>query len=317
MASSSGRALTGGGKMARKSKALVVHFFKGPRFDDHGLDVDVLPDLVAYKTLLVEVAKELWHRKHQDRERLPRNFEESLSLKFFSIGQGSTAIPLMRECEDDQASMWPDDELDEAVVLVAETSQAADRDQPLPERFPKKLLSLFDSYGRCLRNDEWIEQCPAGNHESARYTPAARRILLERAAAAYSDLVDLIGTVTMARIKRPKMVITLDDGHDIEAPFSSDQERLVTTALLEHDTAKIRLRGTAAFNSDGTIDRITRVDMVDRVLSDRRSSNGQQKSIWNAFDNLLRSVPAEQFASLPNDLAEQHDHYVYGTGKRR
>lgn len=31
--------------------------FIGPRFDDHGLDVDVLPELVKRKEILVETAK--------------------------------------------------------------------------------------------------------------------------------------------------------------------------------------------------------------------------------------------------------------------
>jgi hypothetical protein len=50
--------------MALAKYELVVHKFAGGRFDDHGLDVDVLPDLVAYKNILIETAKELWRSKH-------------------------------------------------------------------------------------------------------------------------------------------------------------------------------------------------------------------------------------------------------------
>lgn len=85
--------------MAKVKKQLVVHTFKGGRFDDHGVDLDVLPDLLAYKTLLVETAKELWRRKNPERERLPKNFEDSLSLKFYEVRAGSAAIPLIREIE--------------------------------------------------------------------------------------------------------------------------------------------------------------------------------------------------------------------------
>jgi hypothetical protein len=38
---------------------LVKQKFRGPRFEDHGLDVDVLPELIAYKKLLIETAKEI------------------------------------------------------------------------------------------------------------------------------------------------------------------------------------------------------------------------------------------------------------------
>jgi hypothetical protein len=71
--------------MAKNRQELVTHIFKGGRFDDHGIDVDVLPDLVAYKRILVETAKEIWRRKNPNRRRLPKNFDETLSLKFYEL----------------------------------------------------------------------------------------------------------------------------------------------------------------------------------------------------------------------------------------
>ena len=65
---------------------ITVLKFNGPRFDDHGLDVDVLSEIVAYKRLAQETAKELWRRKHPDRRRL--NFDAEISLKFFQIEPG-------------------------------------------------------------------------------------------------------------------------------------------------------------------------------------------------------------------------------------
>ena len=48
-------------------RRIAVLKFNGPRFDDHGLDVDVLPEIVAYKRLLQETAKDFWRRKHRKR----------------------------------------------------------------------------------------------------------------------------------------------------------------------------------------------------------------------------------------------------------
>ena len=154
-------------------KKLVTHTFKGKRFEDHGLDLDVLPDLYAYKQLLVETAKELWRRNHPDRLRLPKNFEDSLCLKFYQIGEGSAAVPIFREVETTgQPEFWQldqPDELDEAVSIVAEAIQAADADQPLPEKLPRNIIPLFDSYGRTLLEDESFEQKPFGSAHSASY----------------------------------------------------------------------------------------------------------------------------------------------------
>lgn len=41
-----------------------------------------------------------------------------------------------------------------------------------------------------------------------------------------------------------------------------------------------------------------------------------QKPIWEVFQELSADVPDEEWDSLPPDLSEQHDHYIYGTPKR-
>ena len=53
------------------------------------------------------------------------------------------------------------------------------------------------------------------------------------------------------------------------------------------------------------------------------SSAGQQppasrshKPIWEVFQEISASIPEEEWAKLPVDGAEQHDHYIYGTPKR-
>src|SRR6266851_2218445 len=115
--------------MAKTSRTLVTHIFKGPRFEDHGVDLDVLPDLLSYKDLLVETAKELWRRHHPDRLRLPKKFEDSLALKFYEVRPGSAAVPLLREIDWDgqePLSGTLTDELDQAVTLTAETIRAAE-----------------------------------------------------------------------------------------------------------------------------------------------------------------------------------------------
>ncbi len=38
--------------------------------------------------------------------------------------------------------------------------------------------------------------------------------------------------------------------------------------------------------------------------------------IWEEFAEIAATVPNEEWAKLPADGAEQHDHYIYGTPKR-
>jgi hypothetical protein len=41
-----------------------------------------------------------------------------------------------------------------------------------------------------------------------------------------------------------------------------------------------------------------------------------RKPIWEVAADIRRSIPEEEWAKLPPDGAEQHDHYIYGTPKR-
>ena len=40
------------------------------------------------------------------------------------------------------------------------------------------------------------------------------------------------------------------------------------------------------------------------------------KPIWEVIEEENRSIPPEVWDTLPADLSEQHDHYIYGTPKR-
>jgi Arc/MetJ-type ribon-helix-helix transcriptional regulator len=42
----------------------------------------------------------------------------------------------------------------------------------------------------------------------------------------------------------------------------------------------------------------------------------KHKPIWEEILELTADVPEEEWDKLPTDLAEQHDHYIYGTPKR-
>ena len=41
-----------------------------------------------------------------------------------------------------------------------------------------------------------------------------------------------------------------------------------------------------------------------------------RKPIWEQILEMTADVPDEEWDKLPTDLAEQHDHYLYGTPKR-
>lgn len=305
--------------MSSRKKLLVTHTFKGARFSDHALDLDVLPELMAYKAILVETAKELWRRENPDRRRLPNHFEAALSLKFSEVRAGSATVPLWREVDvPEPVGLWQDerDELDEAVELITRTLSAAASHQPLPEELPKHVLALFRPYGKTLRPGESIEHTLPQSTLTATYTTEARLRFQDILEGPYEDSVDILGTVTMVRVNRPRMAFTLDSEQEIEAPFAPEQEEAITSALKQHASAKIRLQGRGVFSGDGRLQRLAAIDRIDLLPTGEVVFDPGAKPIWEVFDDILQEIPAEELAALPADAAEQHDHYLYGTAKR-
>ena len=305
--------------MAKKRVELVTHSFLGPRFEDHGLDVDVLSELIAYKILLVETAKELWRRNNPDRQRLPKNFEDSLCIKFYELRDGSTSVPLVREIEYDPNLFpfeEPRDELDEAVDLVAEVSDTASNDKPLPEAFPKRLLSQFDNYGKTLHENESFEQKPSRWEKSARYSIKTRERLTHYSEREYEDTIDFIGEVRAADLDGCNFTIRKDDGIKISGKFNTDQEVIITDALRDHESQRIRVKGRAEFSSpEGKIKRILSVEDIILQPAGEPEYDPTARPIWEIAAEISASVPDEEWEKVPTDLSKNFDHYLYGAPK--
>ena len=47
-----------------------------------------------------------------------------------------------------------------------------------------------------------------------------------------------------------------------------------------------------------------------------RAAAHEPKPIWDEVLELTADVPAQEWDKLPSDLAEQHDHSIYGTPRR-
>jgi len=305
--------------MAKVHRQLVTHTFKGKRFEDHGVDLDVLPDLYAYKELLVATAKELWKRHHPDRLRLPKNFEDSLCLKFNQVRPGSAAVPIYREVETDgQGVFWQPnepDELDEAVVLIADAVRAADADQALPDQLPKNVLPMFDNYGKTLQEDESFEQKPEGTPAAASYSRKSRERLLQLCVGGYSDRIDFTGEVRAVDLVG-RFELRLEDGTKVPARFSAQQEELVTEALREHTSRRLRVKGTAEFTADGKVKGITSVAELTIQPAGEQPFDPGARPIWEIIEEIGASVPAAEWDKVPADAAQNLDHYLYGHAKK-
>lgn len=306
------------GKLIRRT--LKELRFVGGRFElNKGwLDFDALPELLTYKRLLIETAKEEWRRRNPDRERLPGGFEERIHLGFHEVREGSCAVPVERvvELEDDAlAGMYVEDEVDEAARIIDATIQAARRDEPFPERLPTGVIPLFSDWGKTLGPDEGIELGAESERDRPRFDAHARERILNAAGASYEDRVDVVGEVRAAGLKAcggGSFSIALDDGSSVEGVFSDEQESVVTEALHKHKSVRVRIQGVGQFEPNGRIRRIAHVGRLEERSLGEKPYDAAARPIWKVISDLGTEIPESEWERVPTDLARNLDHYLYG-----
>jgi hypothetical protein len=294
-------------------KQVTVLRFNGPRFEDHGLDVDVLSEIVAYKRLLQETTKEIWRRKHPKRVRLPRKFDAEITLKFFSLQAGSTGVPLMRELPFTQVPqlMFFDDELDEAAVLLEDAIRAAGKSEGAPSRLPRNIIPLFEELGKTLREDEFLLVSAGTRDESARYDAPIKERILAWATSSYSDVVDLTGEVRATDLDGLKFTLRLQDGRKVTGRFKPEHETVVLEALGEHFSRRMRVIGVGQFApEDGALKQIIDVERIELIGPEVASDVGLP--IWERLASIGAAVPGDAWNDVPTDLSANVDRYLYG-----
>lgn len=289
--------------------------FDVERFAGHALDVDCVQELVAYRNIILECAKELWRRKHPIRMRLPKGFEDGFRLQFDRIDEGSAVVPLQRVAPADQGQLdWGNlNEFDEAAELVDATISAANEDKLLPERLPANVVPLFKEFGKTLREDETLYTKARHGGAEAPYSPKARKLLSEWIGPSYEDVVDVVGEVSMANVRGGAFSLTLQDsGELVSGRFSAEQEERILEALRNHRTARLRVHGLGEFGThDRLLKRFARIDDAQPWSASEPGFVEGTPPIWDQLVALGESAPAGTWDHVPHDLSKKIDELVY------
>ncbi len=135
--------------------------YVGARFDRHRLPIDVLPDLPAFRDLLVSYVKAEWRATHEKRIRLPRGFEKSIAFDLAGIADGS-AVPKLEWDQQTAQLLLPEfkDELqslvERAYTQVIELIDSA-ADNISSTGLPLESIRALNRFGSGLLDDEKIE----------------------------------------------------------------------------------------------------------------------------------------------------------------
>lgn len=248
--------------------------FAGGRFDSHTIPLEVLPDLTAYRKLVLEVAKMLFRKRMGERVRVPKGFEDSFQIGLARIDGGSSAVaymprlrpvtspPLQQQLKlaanqsaFDQ-SPYPDfdnarDYIDDLIDSVGSTGS-------VPEAFPVELAGLFNSFGQSLHEEEFIE-LRFGGAKPVRYDTFIRKKIVLSRETTYENVVDAVFVLNGGEVAQGAIhVLDLNGGRFDFQPSTEFEFRKAYTRASE----SVRLVGTGLYDKNERLCRLLSVNVL-------------------------------------------------------
>lgn len=245
---------------------------RGSRFEGHSIPVEVLPELAAYRELVVEVAREIHRRKHPHRKRVPSGFVEHFQLRLQRLDSGSAICRLERVGPATSPLFLPSaqpDEFDEAREWIGELVTEMAGGRAPPKRFPRHLLPAFNSFGKRLREDESIELRRPDQLSGPVYDPEVRKRIVLLASQSYQSETEVTGTIDGADVQTRRFRLRLEDGRGIWATYAPAMEPAVLGALQRHTRTRVQVVGIGNFNRQEVIEsfeevfHVTVYDLID------------------------------------------------------
>ncbi len=238
--------------------------FAGGRFDSHAIPFDVLPDLAAYRTLLVEVAKMLFKRRHNNRVRVPKGFEDSFQIGLVRVEGGHSAVAVGVQLPSRQQAPQADlgfpayEEFGEAKKYVDDLIRRVQATGEVPADFPPELAGRFNPFGQSLQADEYIE-LGYDTPNPVRYdTFIRKRIVLSREKT-YENAVNAVFTLNGGVASTGTIHVLGPTGSDYDfRPLSEFEFQKAYT----RPTQRVRLIGTGLYDSSERLRRLLDVSVV-------------------------------------------------------
>jgi len=239
--------------------------FEGMRFDEHALDVKALRELTNFIDIVANIAKEVWRNSHPDKKQLPAHFkEERVRLSLRSIKPGSAIAPLQICVDAEPGTLEYEEPLEaqESVELIYDTYAAVEKGITLPTKLPKSLIGAISSWGTSLSEDEHLHLSAPGRPRSLSITPKLRESLKSFADSSYNDTVEIVGEILEADVRQHRFQLWRDGQTKILVEFKSEQEGRVTSALHEHLSMRVRVRGKGRHSPAGKLEAIHDVQEI-------------------------------------------------------
>lgn len=214
--------------------------YKGHRFRNARLPVEVLADLPAFRDLLVSYAKDEWRRRHTDRERVPKGFDKSLAFDLITIEDGS-AIPKLEWNRQSAQVNLPGfaDEIEEIVeAAYGDVVALIEGQSGRVSALSSEKVRALNRFGAGLRDNEKIEIPDRVSGKVVSLDAYRRKQLITGARETYQTRFEGFGQLIGTHIKNGyEAVVTVrtTEHGDIIVPVDPLQIREEFDGSLEQD----------------------------------------------------------------------------------
>jgi hypothetical protein len=232
------------------------------------------------------------------------------------IEEGSAIAPFEVYLEpSEQREFWEPEpvEVNEAVSVTCQALEAALLGREIPATVPKSLIPQFAEFGKTLEDADEIELQPANGRTPVRVNKAVRDRLASYAERPQSTVMDLRGECLEADVRHGRFQIWVDSQTSVQVPFDTAHEELVTSALKDHHSVRILVRGTAEISPQGKPLRFTNIASLELVVAGEKDFDFGAPTVEEELSAIWIDVPATEWARLPANLTDNLDEYLYGT----
>lgn len=255
-------------KMAHQPDIFLSPKLIGKRFEQHGLPLDVLRDFSVLDEMVKSVAKSLYKKDHTDRQRVPKNFFDDISLQIVGLEEGSTIVNIalvsFTACE-----LWatPAQEYaGKARDCIVRTIYAAERGTlncDSPEYMTREQMTMFERLGCGIQEGEAIEFPITGTN--AKLNREVRRKLASYTIRSeYQESISVYGAIS--ELDQDKKTFTLNTVDGQRIPVRSYNESHVADIMqamnLYLSGQKVLLNAIGIFTSSGRLESLASIEDI-------------------------------------------------------
>ncbi|MBF0310145.1 MAG: hypothetical protein HQL56_11515 [Magnetococcales bacterium] len=240
----------------------------GKRFAAHTIPLEMLKDLAVLGEMLLEVAK--WHylQDNPHRKRVPQGFTDGHALCLSGLEPGSATATIT--LSSPTKGLYAPEEIPsegyrcflEARYRFLSALHAVNTSQSLTTHLNDPLLSLFDRFGRSLREDESIHFALENGETVFLDRPTRRKLLFASPKMEeIAEEVCLRGRVPV--VDQDRMTFTLQRMDGTRLPVSRlprHHERLMQAFNGYAKGVRVQVRGIGRYNRSNRLQGIDNVE---------------------------------------------------------